>query len=173
MRTSVGSIRHSAKQFMRSTAGISAVEFALIVPILALMLLAMLEVGNAIHNRMALDSVLRAGAQEAMNPQAERPDIETAMEDAPGPAGREHIVRTFRACPEDFVVGGNPLSTSGPESCNGDSSEPYRFYELEVEFEHEFLVLPDGILRLPLVRDTDLGDLQNLTTRMLVQQPSQ
>jgi pilus assembly protein CpaE len=46
--------------------GVSAVEFALITPILFLPLLAMVDVGFAIHERMTIDHVLRAGAQEAM-----------------------------------------------------------------------------------------------------------
>jgi Flp pilus assembly protein TadG len=44
--------------------GVSAVEFALIAPILFLSLLAMVDVGFAIHERMTIDHVLRAGAQE-------------------------------------------------------------------------------------------------------------
>jgi pilus assembly protein CpaE len=46
--------------------GVSAVEFALIAPILFLSLLAMVDIGFAIHERMTIDHVLRAGAQEAM-----------------------------------------------------------------------------------------------------------
>jgi hypothetical protein len=50
--------------------GVSAVEFALIAPILFLSLLAMVDVGFAIHERMTIDHVLRAGAQEAMTTRA-------------------------------------------------------------------------------------------------------
>lgn len=47
--------------------GVSAVEFGLIAPILFVSLLAMVDVGFAISQRMTLDSVLRAGAQQAMD----------------------------------------------------------------------------------------------------------
>ena len=47
--------------------GVSAVEFALFAPILFISLLAMVDVGFAIYERMTIDHVLRAGAQEAMN----------------------------------------------------------------------------------------------------------
>lgn len=41
-------------------------EFALLAPILAFMLLAGVDMGLAVSERMALDHALRAGAQEAM-----------------------------------------------------------------------------------------------------------
>jgi pilus assembly protein CpaE len=47
--------------------GVSAVEFALIAPVLFIALLAMVDVGFAIYERMTIDYVLRAGAQVAMN----------------------------------------------------------------------------------------------------------
>ena len=48
--------------------GVSAVEFGLMAPFLLFFpLLAMVDVGMAISERMTIDSVLRAGAHEAMN----------------------------------------------------------------------------------------------------------
>ena len=46
--------------------GVSAVEFALIAPVLVVALLSMVDVGFAIHERMTINHVLRAGAQTAM-----------------------------------------------------------------------------------------------------------
>ncbi len=51
----------------RCDRGVAAVEFALLAPILAFMLLAGVDMGLAVSERMALDHALRAGAQEAMN----------------------------------------------------------------------------------------------------------
>lgn len=45
--------------------GVSAVEFALVAPILAFLLLAGVDLGRAISERMAMDHALRAGAQTA------------------------------------------------------------------------------------------------------------
>lgn len=50
----------------RSNDGISAVEFALVAPILFFSLLATADLGLALHQRMGIDHVLRAGAQSAM-----------------------------------------------------------------------------------------------------------
>lgn len=47
--------------------GVSAVEFALIAPVLFFALLSMVDVGFAINERMTIDYVLRAGAQAAMD----------------------------------------------------------------------------------------------------------
>lgn len=47
--------------------GVSAVEFALIAPVLFIALLSMVDVGFAIYERMTIDYVLRAGAQAAMD----------------------------------------------------------------------------------------------------------
>jgi pilus assembly protein CpaE len=46
--------------------GVSAVEFALVAPVLFFSLLAMVDLGLAIYERMTIDHVLRAGAQAAM-----------------------------------------------------------------------------------------------------------
>lgn len=46
--------------------GVSAVEFALVAPILAFLLLAGVDLGRAISERMAMDHALRAGAQTAV-----------------------------------------------------------------------------------------------------------
>jgi pilus assembly protein CpaE len=59
--------------------GVSAVEFGLIAPVLFLSLLAMVDVGFAISERMTIDSVLRAGAQQAMNDPGEA-EVKTALD---------------------------------------------------------------------------------------------
>lgn len=51
----------------RCRRGVSAVEFALIAPILGFALLASTDLGLAVSERMAIHHVLRAGAQHAMS----------------------------------------------------------------------------------------------------------
>lgn len=51
----------------RAEDGVAALEFALFAPILFLSLLAMVDLGLALHERMTIDHVLRAGAQTAMS----------------------------------------------------------------------------------------------------------
>ena len=53
--------------FFRANTGIAAAEFGLLLPVFALSLLAMIDVGLAVNERMNLDRVLRSGAQLAMS----------------------------------------------------------------------------------------------------------
>lgn len=50
----------------RAEGGVAALEFALFAPILFVSLLSMVDIGFALHERMTIDHILRAGAQTAM-----------------------------------------------------------------------------------------------------------
>ncbi len=60
------SLKQRLQQLKKSEAGVSAIEFALIAPIMAFGLVATADVALAVHERMTIDHVLRAGAQAAM-----------------------------------------------------------------------------------------------------------
>lgn len=53
------------RTIIKDASGVSAVEFALFAPMLVFSLLAMVDLGFAISERMAIGHILRAGAQEA------------------------------------------------------------------------------------------------------------
>lgn len=55
----------------RCNRGVSAVEFALLAPVLGFVLIAAIDLGLAISERMALDHAVRAGAQSAIVDQTE------------------------------------------------------------------------------------------------------
>lgn len=81
---------------LRDQRGVSAVEFALIAPILLGGLLSMVDLGLAATERMSLDHVLRAGAQAAM---AEK--------------DKERILKVLEAtASEHFALGGSVTQTS-------------------------------------------------------------
>lgn len=67
-------------RWRRSDGGASAVEFALVAPILAFVLLAGVDLALAISERMAMDHALRAGAQ-------------TALAQDPGDSGVLQVIR--------------------------------------------------------------------------------
>lgn len=52
-------------RLIRAEDGVSAIEFALLAPVLVIALLGMVDLGLAVNERMAIDHVLRAGAQSA------------------------------------------------------------------------------------------------------------
>ena len=55
------------KRLARNGSGASAVEFAIIGPMLILAMIAMVDIGSAISERMDMDRGVRAGAQAAMS----------------------------------------------------------------------------------------------------------
>jgi len=61
-----------ALRFQRDERGLAAIEFALVGPIVVFGLLAMVDIGLAVRDRMALDHIVRVGAQNAtQNPGTE------------------------------------------------------------------------------------------------------
>src|SRR5687768_11631289 len=67
------------RSWLRREDGASAVEFALCAPVFIFACIMMADIGFAIHERMSLDHVLRAGAQTAMSDPGEQ-EVETVLE---------------------------------------------------------------------------------------------
>lgn len=127
--------------------GVSAVEFGLMAPFLLFFpLLAMIDVGMAISERMTIDSVLRAGAHEAMNDPGEDKVLEVLyamsaknfpLSDGVAPDGLNAPKFTVEYpvcdCPEQQDV-------SCDATCDGDVSTSI-FYRLtgEKTFTGNFL----------------------------------
>lgn len=65
-KTAEGAFGRTASLFMRDEKGVSAVEFALLGPMLIFGLLAMVDLGLALTERMTIGHILRAGAQGAL-----------------------------------------------------------------------------------------------------------
>ena len=55
------------KRFARDRKGVSAVEFALVAPVLMIALLGVVDIGNIVYQRADMESALRAGVQYFMN----------------------------------------------------------------------------------------------------------
>ena len=55
------------KRFARNRDGVSAVEFALVAPVLVFSLLGVVDIGNLVYQRTDMESALRAGIQYFMN----------------------------------------------------------------------------------------------------------
>ncbi len=122
----------------------SAIEFGLIAPLLFFSLLAMTDVGFALHDRIRIDHVLRSGAQPAMRD-----------------AGEGYVLSTLQATArESYTIG----DTSGPDTialqvdrycicpateepdttCTSTCPvEPTRFYSLSAAKSYEGIFLPE------------------------------
>jgi Flp pilus assembly protein TadG len=55
------------RRFAQDQRGVSAIEFALTVPVLLISLLGVVDIGNVVYQRADMESALRAGVQYFMN----------------------------------------------------------------------------------------------------------
>lgn len=85
-------IRSALRAFARDRRGASAVEFALISPVLAITLLGIAEIGQVGYQRTDMHGALRSGGQYVLNGGR---DLAVA---------REIVVRSWTAMPDDAVV---------------------------------------------------------------------
>lgn len=107
----------------RCEGGVAVVEFALIAPILAFTLLASIDLGLAVSQRMAIEDVLRAGAQSAMADPGETTVLDVmrataqpnfTLAGATASTAQSDLtlsVSRFAACPEDpgFAVAASKI----------------------------------------------------------------
>jgi Flp pilus assembly pilin Flp len=83
---------HFLRAFARHRGGASAVEFGLIMPVLAIAVLGIAEVGQIVYQRTDMHGALRSGGQYVLNGGR---DLAVA---------REIVVRSWTGIPEDAVV---------------------------------------------------------------------
>jgi pilus assembly protein CpaE len=82
----------SLRAFARSERGASAVEFALLAPVLAVALLGVAEYGQVVYQRTDMHGALRTGGQYVLNGGR---DLDAA---------REIVLRSWSSMPEDGLV---------------------------------------------------------------------
>lgn len=128
--------------------GTSAVEFALIAPMMFFGLLSMVDLGLAVSERMSIDHVLRSAAQTALTDPGESVVLEFLNTTAENgftlstnniPAVSDPLtvsVLRFCACPESPAA-----AVSCTTAC--DQNEPtYIFYRLSAEKDYDGVILP-------------------------------
>lgn len=129
--------------------GLSAVEFALLAPLLLLGLLATADLGLAQSRRMSIDHVLRAGAQSAIADPGEAsvlrvatstatPDFSLATDPAvPGPGELSLAINRLAACPEQIDT-----AVAVSTTCAGGQPTVI-YYALSAKMTYAGLILPD------------------------------
>ena len=146
-------IGFSSSRLVGEENGASAIEFALVAPVLVLACLATVDVGLAIGQKMDIDQTLRAASEGAMLDlgRDEVQDLAEAIAaenstvassgggdgSAPAATDLEVTVDRFCACPESASTAVDCDS----DSC-ADSKTPYVFYRLTAEKEFASLFLP-------------------------------
>ncbi|WEX75052.1 AAA family ATPase [Sinorhizobium numidicum] len=139
-------LQKKVSELKNSEAGVSAVEFALIAPVLALSLVAMADVGLAIYERMTIDHVLRAGAQAAMaDPGPTQIDkvLQSTLAQSARPANVTLApVTRYCACPENADVKPDAAPTCGTTPC-ASAAPQLVYYRLAAVKSYQPMSLPE------------------------------
>jgi len=112
------------RNFLRNKCGASAVEFAIIAPVLAVALLGIAEVGQVIYQRTDMHGALRTGGQYVLNGGRDLDVVE------------ELVLRSWNSRPEDAVVEASRYCLCGEieHACNSpcvNSSIPEAYIMLQ------------------------------------------
>lgn len=132
--------RRTSEGFWRRQDGVSAVEFALIAPVMIGALLGMVDIGMAISERMSIDHVVRAAAQVATSDPGAA-TVQQVLEDLSAGKGYEVVADYYCPCP-------------GDEACAEPCSDPaaHTGYLLRVETTYVSLITPLEIPMQSMVR---------------------
>ena len=131
--------------------GTSAIEFGLVTPILFFSLLAVIDVGMAVNERIVVGQALRAGAEQAMYDPGVSV-VETVAKDAArqafsvdgsgGSLGEMSITVTeYCECPNatGVAVACSAICTLS----TGGEVSPYKYYDLSGEKTYESIIIPE------------------------------
>ncbi|WEJ11989.1 AAA family ATPase [Sinorhizobium prairiense] len=139
------SLSKKAGELKTSEAGASAVEFALIAPVLALGLVASADLGLAINERMTIDHVLRAGAQAALaDPgaaQVQKVLVSTLAQSPRLASATLPAVKRYCACPENADVAPEAAPQCGTVTC-ANAKPQFVYYRLAAAKSYRPMSLP-------------------------------
>jgi pilus assembly protein CpaE len=138
----------------RSEEGVSAVEFALIAPVLVAALVAAVDVGLSLYERMTIDHVLRAGAQAAISDPGTDQVLKvlqtTAAKNFPPVEGEPSALSfdpepvRYCACPENPDV--DPASAPACSATCAASAPTYIYYRMTARKTYDSMFIPEFAL---------------------------
>lgn len=136
------------RRIRRSNRGVAAIEFALIVPILLILMLGLIDYGLAMFTKMELTGAVRAGAQLALSDKDDIDKIKQAVVDATNnaiPLASVSAVQTCKCDDETTVTCG--------DDC-GDSSDNRYFMTITASqvFSYIFLTTPVTLVETAIIR---------------------
>lgn len=127
--------KQTVRRLARDESGVSAIEFGLVAPLIFFSMLAVVDVGFALRERMSLDHVLRSGAQAAMRDRGEAAVLATLTDSGPRPGV------TFDPPPDRYCV----CPTTGVVDPNCTLTcpvQPQKFYLLSASQTYDGIFLP-------------------------------
>ena len=141
-------IGRSLRALVRDEAGVSAIEFGLVAPMIFFSLLAMTDVGFALNDRIRLDHFLRSGAQTALRDGGEVAVLDT-LQRTTCEAGETYpdceklAAVTFSVDRYCFCPTAEPTTANDTTCTNTCAVQPQRFYTLSAAKTYEGIFLPD------------------------------
>lgn len=146
-------LRSAFRRWRGGEDGVSAVEFGLFAPVLFFALLAAVDLGMALYERMTMDHVLRAGAQSAMADQG-AVQVKKVLDST---AAKNFVVAASTSTDLSYTAGGNPITldvtrfcacpeNTGVEvacstTCAG-SKPTFVYYRLEGSKTYDGMIIP-------------------------------
>jgi Flp pilus assembly protein TadG len=109
-------VREGPRPLPRRRSGAAAVEFALVAPLLVLLVLGMIEFGRMIMVEQILTNAAREGARKAVLPGVTQAQVETAIDD---------YLKNSSVKGQSRTVSPNPGSATGGTSITVTVSVPY------------------------------------------------
>ena len=131
--------------------GTSAIEFGLITPILFFSLLAVIDVGMAVNERIIVGQALRAGAEQAMYDPGVSV-VETVAKDAArqaftvdesGGSLGEMSVTVTEVCECPGSAGVQVSCSATCTLSSGGEASPYKYYDLSGQKTYESIIIPE------------------------------
>jgi Flp pilus assembly protein TadG len=129
-------------KFRQSTSGVAATEFALVAPVLLILVLGLIDVSTAVTGSLDLKTSARAGAEYALANSDDAIGIRAAVIGATGNTSATLTVTTTVFCECARVA-----LTCG-QTCPLDSSVPDQFVKVAVSDAYSPLFLPLTISQL-------------------------
>lgn len=103
-----------ARQFRRHDGGVAAIEFAIVIPLLVMMLICAVDLGMGIFRHMQVQNSAQAGAQYAMGTAFSATAISNAVANATGYTGVTATPSPFQYCGCADSAGITPISCGAP-----------------------------------------------------------
>ena len=127
-------IKRETKGLLKSRRGAAAVEFAIMVPVIAALVAGLADFGMAMFDKMELTSAARAGAQMALLDSSSSSVIKQVVVDSTDIGITTSDVTTTLAC--ECADG---TSVTCGATCSDSSSNQY-YYSVNVSYDHTLLI---------------------------------
>lgn len=129
-------LRNLARRVALDRRGVSALEFALIAPVMLVLFLGTFDIGNAAFQYIELNQIVRAGGQYAMRHAGDTSGIQTYTTAAATAAGFNDVTvaapQYFCSCDPNKTLGTAPVNCQAAYGCIDQyvvmkASRPYQY----------------------------------------------